>query len=289
MGPMSGTRQYSDGWWESGDGLRLHYRDYPGAKGALPLICIPGLTRNARDFEHVAERVAGARRMICVELRGRGESGYANDPESYTPLTYLADLELLLSALKIKKFVALGTSLGGILTMLLAATGPGRIKAAILNDIGPVIDPSGLDRIASFVGKSQSWPTWVHAARGIAEIQAQPYPDYNLAQWLAMAKRLCRLTPGGRIVPDYDLKIAEPMKLPAPQTDLWPMWQALGDVPVLLLRGALSDLLSAATAREMQRRLPSAKLVTVPGVGHAPALDEAAAVRAIDAFLKTAP
>jgi pimeloyl-ACP methyl ester carboxylesterase len=289
MGPMAGDKQYSDGWWESADGLRLHYRDYAGPKDRLPLICIPGLTRNARDFAGIAERVCSERRVICVELRGRGESAHSSDPSTYQPLTYLSDLEALLAGLKLNKFVAFGTSLGGILTLLLAVGKAGRIGAAIINDIGPVIEPAGLQRIASYVGKSNSWPSWVHAARGIAEIQAQPFPDYNLQQWIAMAKRLCRLTPTGRIVPDYDMKISEPMKSPAPLPDLWPMWDALGDAPVLLMRGALSDLLTPATARAMVRRLPNARLTTVPGVGHAPALDEPAAIRAILAFLKSAP
>lgn len=277
--------QYTDGYWWSADGLRLHYRDYAGPKSKPPILCIPGLTRNARDFEHVAQRLAGERRVICVELRGRGESGYAKTPDSYAPITYVQDIEALLSELKIKKFVALGTSLGGIVTMLLAAAKKGRVVGALLNDIGPVIESAGVDRIRGAVGKAQSWPTWVHAARDLAELQGAIYPHYTLVEWVAMAKRLYRLTTAGRIVPDYDAKIAEAMRAPAGPVDLWPAYEALGDVPVTILRGDLSDILSAETAKAMVKRLPRAKLVTVQQVGHAPVLDEPQSVRAIDALL----
>jgi pimeloyl-ACP methyl ester carboxylesterase len=287
MGAMTDAKQYTDGYWFSADGLRLHYRDYAGPKSKPPILCIPGLTRNARDFARVAERLAGDWRVICVELRGRGESAYAKDPSTYAPLTYLQDMEALLAQLKIKKFVGFGTSLGGILTMLLAATGPGRIVGALINDIGPDIESGGLDRIKSVVGRSQSFPTWVHAARWIAETQAHVFPDYDLTQWLAFAKRVCRLSAQGRIVLDYDMKLAEPMKQDADSVDLWPIFQALGKVPVTIIRGGISDILSETTAKKMAKLLPGAKLVTVPGVGHAPMLAEPAAVRAIDALLKS--
>jgi pimeloyl-ACP methyl ester carboxylesterase len=288
MGPMTGGRQYQDGWWTAGDGVRLHYRDYSGPKSALPVLCIPGLTRNARDFAHVADQIGPTRRVIIVELRGRGESGSASDPATYGPMTYLSDLELLLTQLKIKRVVAIGTSLGGIMTMLLAAAKPGRIAGALINDIGPVIEETGLDRIRAHVGKSQNWPTWIHAARDLADAQRAIYPDYDLTQWLGLAKRFNRLTPAGRIVPDYDMKIAEPMRQvpPEPAADLWPAFAALKSVPLTILRGELSDILSAATAKEMVKRHPGAKLVTLPRVGHAPALDEPASIKAIDAFLK---
>jgi pimeloyl-ACP methyl ester carboxylesterase len=289
MGAMAGKAQYSDEFWQSDDGLKLHYRDYAGAKDRLPVICIPGLTRNARDFEALANRIAPRRRVICVNLRGRGESGSAKDTATYVPLTYLADLEALLAQLKLKRFVVIGTSLGGIMAMLLAASKAGRVAGALLNDIGPVIETAGLSRIRVSVGKSQSWPTWVHAARGLSDLQGSTYPDYDLTLWLAMAKRLFRLTGAGRIVPDYDLKIGDAVREGGEATELWPAYEAFGDIPITILRGALSDILSAATAKEMTKRLPSAKLVTVPGVGHAPALDEAASLRAIDAFLKATP
>ncbi len=286
MGLMVGIRQYQDGWWTALDGLKLHYRDYPGARDRLPILCLPGLTRNARDFAHVAERLEPTRRVICVDFRGRGESAHATDPSTYSLGTYLSDLEALLAELKIKKFISFGTSMGGILTMLLAAAKPGRVAGALINDVGPDLESSGLARIANIVGRSQNWPTWIHAARGISEMQGQPFPQYELEDWLAFAKRTCRLSPQGRIILDYDLKIAEPMRQPQPKVDLWPSYLALGNIPVTILRGELTDLISEMTAKRMAKLLPGAKLVTVKGVGHAPMLDEPEAVRAIDALVK---
>jgi pimeloyl-ACP methyl ester carboxylesterase len=279
---------YIDSYWWSNDGLRLHYRDYAGwREDRPPIICMPGLTRNVRDFDGVASRLAGEWRVIAVEFRGRGESAYAKDPMTYVPLTYAQDVLRLLEDLKIERFVAMGTSLGGIVTMLLAATGKAKLAGALLNDIGPAIERDGLDRIKSFVGKSVSWPTWVHAARALGESNATIYPDYGLEDWLRMAKRLYRLTPAGRIVPDYDKNIAEPFRLPGGEAgvDLWTALDALRDVPTLITRGQLSDLFSDETAQAMVKRLKAATLVTVPDVGHAPTLDEPVVVKAIDKWL----
>ena len=278
---------WSDGYWWSNDGLRLHYRDYAGDASRPPILCIPGLTRNARDFEEVAERLAGDWRLICVELRGRGESGYAKDPMTYVPLTYLQDLEALIAELKLERFVLFGTSLGGLITMLLAASGRERLAGALLNDIGPVMEPSGLDHIRSYVGRSRDWPTWLHAARFLAEAQRDRYPDWEIDQWLVYAKRLCKLTPGGRIVFDYDMRIAEPFKLPSGEAgfDLWPAFRALKGVPSLLVHGGISDLLSAETVARMKAEAGTMESVTVPNVGHAPTLEEPEAVAAIDKLL----
>src|SRR5687767_2153641 len=148
---------WSDGYWSSSDGLRLHYRDYAGGESRPPIICIPGLTRNARDFDGVAERLAGEWRLLCVDLRGRGESGYAKDAATYKPLTYLADIEALIAELGLERFILFGTSLGGLITMLLASAGKERVGGAMINDIGPVIDARGLERIRGYVGRSHSW------------------------------------------------------------------------------------------------------------------------------------
>src|SRR3546814_5335263 len=148
--------EYEDAYWWSKDGLRLHYRRYPGPEGKPPLLCLPGLTRNAGDFEGLANRLAGRWPVIAVDLRGRGESAYAKDPMTYVPLTYLQDIILLIAELRLEKVVAVGTSLGGILTMLLAATDRERLAGAVLNDVGPVLDPAGLERIRTYVGRSQN-------------------------------------------------------------------------------------------------------------------------------------
>jgi pimeloyl-ACP methyl ester carboxylesterase len=279
---------WSDGYWWSNDGLRLHYRDYAGPASRPPILCIPGLTRNARDFEGVAARLAGEWRVICVELRGRGESAHAKDPMTYVPLTYLQDVEALIAELGLERFVLFGTSLGGLVTMLLAASGKERIAGALLNDIGPVLEARGLERIRSYVGRSQNWPTWLHAARAIAEAQGDRYPDWEIDDWLVYAKRLCRLNANGRIVMDYDMRIAEPFKLPQGEAgfDLWPAFRALEGIPSLIVHGELSDVLSAESVVKMTEEVSTLESVTVPRVGHAPTLDEPAAQKAIDKLLK---
>ena len=285
-------QRFTDGYWWSNDGLRLHYRDYGGQGGGRTdrpaILCLHGLTRNARDWEDVADRLAGEWRLIVPEMRGRGESGYARDPMSYVPLVYLQDVEALLNQLELPRVVAFGTSLGGILTMLLAATDRDRIAAALLNDVGPELDPAGLGRIRGYVGKQVSHPTWMHAARALAEGNGDAYPTYQVQDWLHMAKRLHRLNSAGRIILDYDMKIAEPFRLPGGEAgpDMWRALAALGRAPVLVVRGALSDLLSAATAQRMVASLPDAELLTVPRVGHAPTLVEPEVRPAIERLLE---
>jgi pimeloyl-ACP methyl ester carboxylesterase len=276
---------WTDGWWTSADDLRLHYRDYAGDGSRPPILCIPGLTRNARDFEGVADRLAGAWRLICVDLRGRGESGHAKDPMSYNPLVYTQDIEALLASLGLTRFAVFGTSLGGLVAMLMAVADRSRLAAVLLNDVGPELETAGLDHIRSYVGRPQAWPTWLHAARALCEAQKERYPDWNLDQWLVFAKRCCRLTAEGRVVLDYDMRIAEPLRQPAPEVDLWPMFRALEGVPALLVHGGLSDLLSDAAIEKMRAAMPDLDVAIVPRVGHAPTLEEPEAVAGIDRLL----
>jgi pimeloyl-ACP methyl ester carboxylesterase len=278
--------EFEDKYWWS-DNLRLHYRDYPGPDDRPPILCIPGLTRNARDFEPVAERLAGQWRLICVDLRGRAESAYAKDPMTYVPLTYLQDLMRLFEAINLRRFVGFGTSLGGLLLMLVASAAAQRLAGALINDIGPTIEEVGLARIRGNVGNGSTFPTWVHAARALAETNAAIYPDYELHDWITFAKRLYRLNSKGRIVLDYDQRIAEPFRQPGNEAgvDLWPTLTGFASCPVTVLRGGLSDILSAETAQKMCSLLPDAELVTLPRIGHAPALTEPESVAAIDRLL----
>jgi pimeloyl-ACP methyl ester carboxylesterase len=278
---------WSDCYWISNDGLRLHYRDYAGSDACPPIVCIPGLTRNARDFEGVAERLQGEWRVICVDLRGRGESAHAKDPMTYVPRSYLEDIEKLLGELELRRFVLFGTSLGGLVTMLLAKRDNSRLAGALINDIGPVIETRGIDHIRSYVGRSQSWPTWLHAARALSEPNRDRYPGWKLDDWLVFAKRVCRLSPTGRVLLDYDMRIAEPFKQSAGEgeSDLWTAFDGLRGVPSLVLRGALSDLLSEETVEAMKARNPDLESATIPAVGHAPTLDEPESIAAIDRLL----
>jgi pimeloyl-ACP methyl ester carboxylesterase len=287
-----GEKRWEDRSWTSGDGLKLHFRDYAGSAARPPVLCLPGLTRNARDFEDLAARLAGEWRVICPDMRGRGDSDYARDPMTYTPAHYVADVEALLAAEGIERFIAIGTSLGGLMTMMLAAANPARIAAAVINDVGPEIEPAGLARIREYVGQGRSYETWVHAARALQETNRAIYPAWQLPDWLRMAKRCMVIGTGGRIVFDYDMNIAEPFEAeqgpaPAPEV-MWSLYDALATRPLLVLRGAHSDILSAEVAARMAARSPSAELVTVPGVGHGPTLDEDISIAAIQRLLARA-
>jgi pimeloyl-ACP methyl ester carboxylesterase len=282
--------RFHDGYLAAADGLRLHYRDYPGTAGKPPLLCLHGLTRNARDFADFAERYSPRWRVIVPDFRGRGLSDHDPLPARYTPLTYATDVAQLLDELMIDQAVFVGTSLGGLVTMTLAAMAPKRIAAAVLNDIGPELSTAGLERIGSYVGKGGPFSTWDEAADALASHSGHAHPNYTHGDWVKMAQRVCR-EDRGRIVFDYDMAIAVPFqtKGPVPRIDMWPLFRALGQKPLLVVRGEVSDLLSAAALERMHEADPDMKSVTVPGVGHAPALDEPEAVAAIDCFLSSLP
>ena len=275
------------GEWTSADGLTLRYRDYEGGSGRPALLCLPGLTRNARDFEPLAAAFAGEWRLICPDLRGRGQSAYAKDSATYARLHYLADVVALLDREGLERVVAVGTSLGGIVTMLLALQAPERLAGAVLNDIGPDIEQAGLARIREYVGQGRSFPTWIHAARGLREQGGHAYPGYTIADWLRFAKRLMAVGAGGRIAFDYDMKIAEPFQAAGPTeaADMWPAFRALAGRPLLAIRGELSDILSGATLARMEREMPGLETITVPGTGHPPTLEEPEAQGAIARLL----
>jgi pimeloyl-ACP methyl ester carboxylesterase len=277
---------FSEGEWESADGLRLRYRDYPGGvqepRAKPPLLCLHGLTRNARDFEPLAERFAGEWRLIVPDMRGRGHSEYARDAASYSLESYIDDTVRLLRQVDCGAVAIVGTSMGGMIVAAMANARAWPIAAVVLNDIGPELEAAGVERIREYVGQGGSFETWMHAARHLREQAAAAHPDYTIGDWLAFAKRVMVVGGNGRIVFDYDMKIAEPFNA-ATETvlDLWPSFRALAGIPALVLRGELSDLLSAATVARMQAALPDLKAVTVPRVGHPPTLAEPKAQQAI--------
>ncbi|MBH0111583.1 alpha/beta hydrolase [Novosphingobium sp. YJ-S2-02] len=289
---------YEDRFWHSRDGLELHYRDYPAqgpdADPARPaVLCLHGLTRNARDYELLAPRLAAAGwHVLCPDMRGRGDSEYARDSASYRPAQYIEDVLALIEEAGLARFVAIGTSMGGLLVMELATLpaedlAPDRLVGAVINDVGPWLEQAGMERIRDYTGQGRTYATWVHAARGLESVQGVAHPEQPLDFWIGKAKRLMTLSSNGRIAFDYDMKIAEPfldLDL-AEQKDMWPAWEALGGRPVLVLRGDLSDVLSLKTLAQMLERLPGAEAVTLPGVGHAPTLDESAAIEAIEGLL----
>lgn len=278
---------WQDRYWTSSDGLKLHYRDYPGPLDRPPILCLPGLTRNARDFEPVANRLAGQWRIVAVEFRGRGQSQYDPNPANYVPRTYAADVLKLLDQLGIADAVFFGTSLGGIVTMLISSTDPERIAGAMINDIGPVIEQSGVDRLRTYVGKAAKWSNWAEAAEGAAVRNRVAFPHYTQDQWEIFARRLASKRPDGTIQADYDLAIASAFAADkgTPDSDPWSLLAGLADKPVLVVRGETSDLLSPETADRMLELLPHAELATIGGIGHAPILDEPEAAAGIDRLL----
>ncbi|MFL6752266.1 MAG: alpha/beta fold hydrolase [Sphingomicrobium sp.] len=288
----AGAQAYRDGYFVTRDGLRLHYRDYPGPGDRPPLLCLPGLTRNARDFADLANRYSPSRRVLVLDFRGRGESDCDPLPARYNPLTYAGDVIELLDQLGLPHAIFIGTSLGGLVTMTVARIAPQRIAAAILNDVGPELSQAGLDRIQAYLGRDARFATWGEAAAALKANQGAAFPNYGPDEWLGMARRTCRER-GGEIRFDYDMAIAEPFKTagPVPKVDLWPLFAALAQKPLLVVRGAESELLSAEALHKMRAAAPAARFVEIAGVGHAPDLDEPAAVDAIDAFLAsvTAP
>lgn len=284
--PAASVR-FGDRYFVVKDGLKIHYRDYPGPAGKPPILCLHGLTRNARDWTEFAERYSPAHRVLVPEFRGRGQSDYDPVPAHYNPLTYASDMVSLLDEQEIREAIFVGTSLGGLVTMTMAATRPERIAATILNDIGPDVDSSGVERILTYVGKDVRFKNWDEAANSIAANQAASFERYRHEDWVKMARRNCR-EENGEIRFDYDMAIAEPFKTsgPTPHVDLWPFFMELAKKPLLVVRGGKSDLLTAETAARMQEAAPGMKLAIVSNVGHAPELGEPEALAAIDAFLE---
>jgi pimeloyl-ACP methyl ester carboxylesterase len=281
---------YSDIFYEVKDGLKLYARDYPcrETSSAPPVLCMHGLTRNSADFEDLCPRLSHLYRVIAVDQRGRGRSQWDQDSCRYQLHTYVQDMWQLLDQLDIDKVAIIGTSMGGLIGMLMAAQKPERIAGLVINDVGPEVDSAGLARILSYVGKTQPPRSWEQAIALTRELNQVCFPGYSDAQWRTMARRLYRQDADGIPVAAYDPAIATafeaPQEAPLPP-DLWPLFASLSGTPVLAVRGALSDLLSVVCLERMQRELPSMRAVEVPGVGHAPMLDEPEALCAINDFL----
>ena len=281
---------YKDRYWNSPEGLKLHYRDYDGPLEGPPLLCLPGLTRNARDFEPVAAAFAPKHRVIAVDFRGRGLSDPDPDPTRYEPRTYVADVLKLLDQLGIADAIFVGTSLGGIVTMLLASIEPERIAAALLNDIGPQLETAGLDRIKDYVSRGMQAASFEEAATAYSTGMSDVYPRWGKGEWETFARRVLH-EKDGKVRSDYDLAIGRNVVAgedSAPM-DAWHLLEGLKDAPVTILRGEHSDLFSTSVAERMVEALPNAELVTVPDVGHAPSFDEAESIEALAKLIERVP
>ncbi|WP_242912488.1 alpha/beta fold hydrolase [Brevundimonas pishanensis] len=282
---------FSEFYWASRDGLKLYGRDYdPGiATGKLPIIAIHGLTRNSADFDGIANILRDAgHRVLAIDVRGRGKSQYAIDPMTYVPATYAADVVDLLEQKSIERAIFLGTSMGGLITMALAALKPQAIAAAVLNDVGPEVAPEGLARIAAYTGKSVSINNWDDAAEYARNINEVAFPHYDQSDWEAFARRIFREDEHGVPALAYDPDISAPIRAAgsgALVPDLWPLYRVLTERPTLIVRGGTSDLLSTTIAGRMITEGKNTKLIEVPDIGHAPMLDEPEAAEAILDFV----
>lgn len=289
---MTMAAAYVERRWKSPDGLDLFARDYAPGPGPArpPIIAIHGLTRNSADFEAIAPLLAqSGRRVLAVDVRGRGLSDRAPDPMTYRPDVYAADVLALMDQAAVGRAVFMGTSMGGLITMALTALRPKAVVAAILNDIGPEVAPEGLARIAAYSGQPVEIDSWADAAAYAKRINAVAFPHYSDADWDAFARRIFRQGPDDEIGLDYDPDISVPIRAAGAKAlvpNLWPMFRRLArNRPTLLVRGGVSDLLSADIAARMRKAAPDMAYVEVPQIGHAPMLDEPEAKAAIFEFL----
>ena len=274
------------------DGLRLHARCY-GARSApaLPVVCLPGLARTAEDFDALGQALASdesmPRRVIALDYRGRGQSEYDRDPANYNFQVELADLLAVMAALDATPAILIGTSRGGILAMLLAAVRPSAIAGVVLNDIGPVIEPKGLIRIKGYVGKLPQPRSFEEGAEILRRLFDHQFPKLTHEDWLASAHRAFRQE-NGALVPTYDVKLAKTLEgvdFEKPFPPLWQQFDALKDKPMLVIRGANSDILSPATVEAMAARRAALETIEVPDQGHAPLLAEPDVIGGIADFV----
>jgi len=271
------------------DGVKTWHRHYDAGSDHLPVLCMHGLTRNSRDFEAVIPAITAAgRSVIAVDVRGRGNSDHDPVAENYNPGVYVQDMFGVLAQAGWDRVITLGTSMGGLMSMIMAASRPGLIAGAIINDIGPELDPRGLTRIQRYVGgASGPFADWSAAADAVRAINGEAFPkETGQAFWEAFARRTCRELETGEVVFDYDPAISKLARSSAvAPPNLWPQFEALAASPLLLVRGAITDLLAASCVDDMRARAPHMAYAEVPDVGHAPLLTEPEAARAIDSFL----
>ena len=275
------------------DGLRLHVREY-GTRRApgLPVVCLAGLVRTVATFEHLAPVLASgppSRRVIAIDSRGRGQSDYDSNPENYCIPVELADLVSVLHARAVGPAVFVGSSRGGLLTMLFGAMHPNAIAGIVLYDIGPVIEPKGLARIKEYVGKLPQPRNIEEAADMLRRMNKARFPKLTEEQWLGIARRAWRTAKGG-LSPTYDVRLArafDGLDLERPLPTLWKEFDLLADVPMLVVHGANSDILSAATVKAMRERRAKMGIIEIADQGHVPLLEGDDLLRQIACFVTT--
>lgn len=271
--------------FQTSDNLTLYYED-DGA--GPPVLCLAGLTRNCRDFDFLAPHMASTR-LIRMDYRGRGKSDYAPDFMSYSIMREAQDAIELLDHLELEQVTLLGTSRGGLIAMVLAYAHKARLNGVILNDIGPVVAPGGLERIMDYVGKEPNFATYAAAAEGLKAVYADAFPNVSLNRWLVQAEFMWKEQGKDTLALRYDARLRDALVGQAgagDAPDLWQLFDALEGLPLASIRGANSDLLDAETQAEMARRHPGMIAATVPDRGHVPFLDEPQALAAIMTLLE---
>ena len=282
---------FTEHHYTTDDELTLYYRSYGSARGVV--VCLPGLTRNSKDFHEIATHLASRYRVLCLDLRGRGRSGWDPDWHNYHPGTYINDTWNLLDQLGISSFILLGTSLGGLLAMIMASQQPGRVRAVILNDVGPEAEPAGYTRILESLDESSEVRGWPDAARLCEQDHREMLPNMPMEFWHDYAHRIYREGADGRPEIEIDLNVFEAIRkgdmsrIAGIQVDPWAAFGAI-TMPCLVLRGELSDILSEKIVERMTTVKPDLHSAVIPNRGHAPLLYEPESLAAIDSFLEQA-
>jgi len=277
-------------FFKSSDGLNLYYRDFGGQQEGTPVICLPGLTRNSRDFEDLAVRLAERRRMLTIDFRGRGFSDHDPDWQNYHAGTYIADVWTLLDLLNVERVIVVGTSLGGLCSMAMAAMRADRVAGVVINDIGPEIDPVGLARVQQYTGRLDPVADWDGAVAQAKDVYGKWLPGLSEEDWRKMAWRAYREDDNGTPRLDMDPNIGRAIReVGAQKGDPWALFDALAPIPTVLIWGVLSDVLNREIVDKMTARKPDLVVAPVPNRGHAPLLDEPECVAAIDALLDRVP
>ena len=274
-------------YFKTRDGLNIFYRDFSAQKDGTPVICLPGLTRNSRDFDEIAKYVSDRRRVLTIDFRGRGFSDHDPNWQNYHPGTYVDDVWTLLEQLDIPQVIVVGTSLGGLCAMTMAAQHGDRVAGVVMNDIGPEINPAGMARIQEYTGRLPPVTSWEDATAQVKEVYGKWLPGITDEGFMALARRGFRENEQGVPVLDIDNNIGRAVReVGAQKGDPWALFDALLDTPVTLLWGTMSDILTADIVDRMKARKPDLEVVPVANRGHVPLLDEPECLAAIDAFLE---
>jgi pimeloyl-ACP methyl ester carboxylesterase len=266
---------------------RVRYLEWGVKDGRPAVLCVHGLTRNAHDFDRLAERLARRYRVIAVDVAGRGDSEWLKDPAHYSYAQYQADMNALIARLDVERVHWVGTSMGGLIGMFLAAAPNTPLASLFMNDVGPIIPKAALQRISDYVGLENRFSSVEAFERNMRKVHA-PFGPLTDEEWAHLARHGHRRLPDGAYGLAYDPAIADNVRKGVADVDLWALWDRVA-VPTLAFRGAESDLLSAATAREMTRRGPRARIVEFPGIGHAPALMAEDQIARIESWLAEQP